>query len=136
MAHGVERFTAGEKKKAVILLVEDDAFLSGMYIAKLTLEGFAVLLASDGEDGIRQIRDQKPDLVLLDIKLPKKDGLLVLAEMKKDPALKRIPVVLLTNLSEKEFIQRGLALGAADYLIKAHFLPSEVIAKLKRILRR
>lgn len=123
------------KRKPTILLVEDDTFLSGMYVSKLDLEGFNVLLASDGEDGERQAIAQKPDLIILDIKLPKKDGLDVLESIKRHPQAKMIPVILLTNYSEKEFIQRGFALGAATYLIKAHFMPSEVIAKIKRILK-
>ncbi len=124
--------SAGKRR---ILLVEDDTFVSGMYVTKFTAEGFDILLANDGEEGLKKAKTAVPDLVLLDLLLPKKSGFDVLIELKSDPRLRDIPVVLLTNLSEKENVQRGLALGATDYLIKAHFMPSEVIAKIKRILR-
>lgn len=132
MAH--ERANIGPKKRERILIVEDDAFLSGMYVSKLSFEGFDVSLASDGESGLAAVEGMKPDLVLLDILLPKVSGFDVLAAMKKNPALRGIPVVLLTNLSEKENVRKGLALGADDYLIKAHFMPSEVIAKIRKLL--
>ena len=75
-----------------------------------------------------------PDLILLDIILPKKDGFEVLKALKSDASLKKIPVILLTNLSQKDEVQKGLDLGANDYLIKAHFMPSEVVKKIKRTI--
>ncbi len=114
-----------------ILLVEDDEFLAELYATKLQLEGFEVALAVDGEKGLQMTKDLKPDLILLDIILPKMDGFEVLAAVKKDPALKSIPIILLTNLSQKDEVKKGLDLGAIDYLIKAHFMPSEVVKKIK-----
>ena len=105
-----------------------------MYATKLTLEGFHVQLASDGEEGLRQAIAVKPDIVLLDIVLPKMDGFHVLEGIKKNPDTKNIPVILLTNLGQKDDVDRGLSLGAIDYLIKAHFMPSEVVAKVKKIV--
>jgi len=122
------------KDKPTVLLVEDDTFLSGMYVTKLSLEGFNVQLASDGEEGLRQAIAVKPDIVLLDIVLPKMDGFHVLEGIKKNPDTKKIPVILLTNLGQKDDVDRGLSLGAVDYLIKAHFMPSEVVAKVKKIV--
>lgn len=122
-------------KKKTILLVEDDTFLAGMYVTKLELEGFRVLLASDGEQAIAQAKKEIPNIILLDIVLPKKSGFEVLEEIKKNAATKKIPVVLLTNLGQKEDVQKGLKLGATDYLIKAHFMPSEVVAKVKRLVK-
>ena len=114
-----------------ILLVEDDEFLAELYATKLQLEGFEVALAVDGEKGLQMTKDLKPDLILLNIILPKMDGFEVLAAVKKDPALKSIPIILLTNLSQKDEVKKGLDLGAIDYLIKAHFMPSEVVKKIK-----
>jgi DNA-binding response OmpR family regulator len=124
----------GKTHKPSVLLIEDDTFLSGMYVKKLTLEGFDVQLATDGEEGLRQAKAVEPDIVLLDIVLPKMDGFKVLEGIKKDPAAKHIPVILLTNLGQKDDVDKGLSLGAADYLIKAHFMPSEVVAKVKTIV--
>lgn len=117
-----------------ILLIEDDAFLAGMYVKKLELEGFSVLHAADGRQGLKLATQKKPDLIMLDIILPKMDGYEVLTHLKDDPATRPIPVLLLTNLGQREDVSRGLKLGAADYLIKAHFMPSEVIEKVKRVL--
>ena len=117
-----------------ILIVEDDGFLIQMYAAKLEMEGFKVVAAVDGEKALRMVKKEEPDLILLDLLLPKKDGFQVLAELKKDQAVKDIPVVVLSNLGQKEDINRCLALGAKDYLIKAHFVPGEVVAKIKKFL--
>jgi len=121
-------------KKNTILLVEDDEFLAELYATKLTLEGYRVILATDGMKGLKLAKEKSPSLILLDILLPKLDGYQVLAELKKDSKAKDIPVVLLTNLSQRNEVKRGLDLGAVDYLIKAHFMPSEVVAKIKKYL--
>ena len=117
-----------------ILLVEDDSFLAGMYVQKLELEGYQVHLASDGRQGLKAAAQKRPDLIMLDIILPKMDGYEVLEQLKKDTETRDIPVVLLTNLGQREDVKRGLKLGAEDYLIKAHFMPSEVIEKIKKLL--
>jgi len=117
-----------------ILIVEDDGFLVQMYAAKLEMEGFKVVAAIDGEKALRQVKKEVPDLILLDLLLPKKDGFQVLEELKKDSAVKNVPVVVLSNLGQKEDIDRCLSLGAKDYLIKAHFVPSEVVEKIKTLL--
>ena len=120
--------------KKHILLVEDDEFLAELYATKLNLEGFEVSLASDGEKGLKLIKEKNPDLVLLDIIMPKMDGFEVLKQIKADKKTKSIPVILLTNLSQKDEVKKGLELGAVDYLIKAHFMPSEVVKKIKSAL--
>lgn len=124
-----------DEKKIHILLIEDDSFLAEMYATKLSIERFQVSQAQDGEKGARLAQKELPDLILLDILLPKKDGFEVLEILKKDPATAEIPVILLTNLSQKEDIDRGLKLGAVDYLIKAQFMPSEVVEKIKKHLK-
>lgn len=118
-----------------ILLIEDDNFLAGMYVTKLSMENFTVELAGDGKSGLAKATSWKPDLVLLDVLLPKMNGFEVLKNLKSDPATKNVPVILLTNLGQKSDVVQGLDLGAADYLIKAHFMPSEVVAKIKTILQ-
>lgn len=124
------------RNKKTILLVEDDEFLAELYSTKLTLDGFQVFLATDGQKGLRLAKEKMPDLVLLDILLPKMDGFTVLSELKKDPKTKNIPVILLTNLCQKEEVKKGLALGAVDYLIKAYFMPSEVVVKINKALEK
>lgn len=119
-----------------ILIVEDDPFLSEMYSTKLAQENFEVELAMDGKEALKKARDIKPDLILLDIVLPKMDGFEVLEKIKKDSALGGIKVIALTNLGQKEEIEKGLGLGADDYIVKAHFTPSEVINKVKQVLNK
>lgn len=118
-----------------ILIVEDDNFLRELIRRKLLKEGFEVSEALDGEDGLKKIKKEKPDLVLLDIILPMLDGFEVLARLKGDAEVKDIPVVILSNLGQKDEVERGLKLGAVDYLVKANFTPSEIIAKLKKLLK-
>jgi DNA-binding response OmpR family regulator len=118
-----------------ILLVEDDSFISGMYRTKLTALGYEVELKEDGDlawDRLQQ--DPIPDLVLLDIVLPKKDGFEILEGLRGNERTKNLPVILLTNLGQKPDIERGIKLGADDYIIKAHYTPTEVMDKIKNIL--
>ncbi|MBT4517015.1 MAG: response regulator [Candidatus Komeilibacteria bacterium] len=121
-----------EDKK--VLIVEDDEFLLQMYSTKLELEGFQVLEAINGLQGLKVAQKEKPDLILLDLNLPEMSGFEVLSQLKREEDTKGIRVLILTNYSQKEDIDRCLKLGADDYLIKAHFVPSEVISKIKVIL--
>lgn len=118
-----------------ILIVEDDPFLSEMYATKLAQEKFEIEFAKDGKEALTKTKEAKPDLILLDIVLPKMDGFEVLQKIKKDPELKKIKIIALTNLGQKEEIERGYALGVDDYIVKAHFTPTEVIAKVKQVLK-
>lgn len=118
-----------------ILVIEDDRFLRDLIVQKLKKEGFVVLEAIDGEEGIKMTREHSTDLVLLDLILPGIDGFEVLKKMKEDSATKNIPVIILSNLGQKEDVERGLRLGAQDYLIKAHFTPGEIIEKVKSALK-
>jgi DNA-binding response OmpR family regulator len=119
-----------------ILIIEDDPFLSEMYAAKFTESGFETEVAIDGKEGLAKVKDIQPNLVLLDIVLPKMDGFEVLKKIKEDRKLKEIPVILLTNLGQKSEVEKGIALGAAEYIIKAHFTPTAIVAKVKRILEK
>lgn len=109
--------------------------MSGIYSNKLVENGFDVEAAFDGEEGLIKINEFRPDLILLDIILPKKDGFEVLKELKAKKEFDKIFVIALTNLSQKEEVQKGLSLGADDYIIKAHFTPTEVIAKMRKLLK-
>lgn len=123
-----------EKNAVHVLLVEDDGFLTNIYKTKFEMERFKVSVAENGEVGLMDAKKKAPDIILLDILLPKMDGFMVLEKLKSDVATKKIPVILLTNLGQKDDVQRGLSLGAADYLIKAHFKPSETVGKVKKAL--
>jgi DNA-binding response OmpR family regulator len=117
-----------------IMIVEDDSFVLDIYQTKLSQEGYSVIEARNGVEAMKKMEKEKPDLVLLDIVMPYMDGIEVLKKMKESDELKNVPVILLTNLSQKEEINVGLGLGASDYLIKSHFTPSEVMEKIKVFL--
>ncbi|MEK7167592.1 MAG: response regulator [Patescibacteria group bacterium] len=124
-----------KEKAIIILIIEDDIFLADLYRTKFELEGFTVYLAYDGEKGWEIAQKKNPDVILLDLILPKMGGFAVLENLKSDKKLKEIPVILLTNLSQKADVSKGLKMGAEDYLIKAHFMPSEVVAKIKKVVK-
>jgi len=117
-----------------ILIIEDDKFLRELIGQKLLKEGYDIVEAVDGEKGIKSIKEEKPDLVLLDLILPGMDGFEVLTKIKEDAGVAQIPVIILSNLGQKDDIEKGLKMGAKDYLIKAHFTPGEIIDKIKVVL--
>lgn len=120
------------KKK--VLIVEDDNFVAEVYSTKLLEMGHEVQIAQNGEEGLSLIEKGKPDLILLDIIMPVMGGIEMLEELKKNPDRKDIPVILLTNVGEKDSIQKVRGMGVQDYLIKSHFTPAEVIEKIEAIL--
>lgn len=122
-----------DKKR--ILIIEDETTLQRALSEFLTAEGFEVLSALDGEEGLGMVREKNPDLVLLDIILPKKDGYEVLAEIKKDEKTTKIPVVLLTNLEAAEDVQRAFDSGATTYLVKSNYKLEDIVKKIKEILK-
>jgi len=124
----------GAETKKKIMIVEDDTFVMDIYQTKLVQEGFEAVAAINGLEAMKKLADLQPDLILLDIIMPYMDGLEVLKKIKSEERLKNIPIILLTNLSQKEEISQGLELGANDYLIKSHFTPSEVLEKIKKYL--
>ncbi len=117
-----------------VLLVEDDKMIIDMYTLKFTQEGYDVVQAENGKDGLELAKKERPDIILLDIILPQMDGFTVLKELKADANVKDIPVVLLTNLGQDGDVKKGLELGANDYLIKANYTPSQVVDKVKSVL--
>ncbi|MFA4954729.1 MAG: response regulator [Patescibacteria group bacterium] len=120
--------------KQKILIIEDDGFLASIYAQKLELEGFEVAFANNGEDGLKLAQKDKPDLVLLDLLMPRMDGFEVLEKLKADQATHDIKVLVLTNLGQKEDVERCMKLGAAGYVIKAHSLPQETVKRVKALL--
>ncbi|MEK7166880.1 MAG: response regulator [Patescibacteria group bacterium] len=122
--------------KIKILIVEDDLFLRKICQKKLEKQGFEVFLAEDGKIGIEQAKKNHPDLILLDIILPNVDGFEVLKALKDDPSTNLIPIILLSNLGQKEDLDKGLSLGAEDYLIKAQFSTQEIVNKINETLEK
>jgi DNA-binding response OmpR family regulator len=122
------------KKKKRILLAEDDQFISKAYEAGLKSSHFEVVSVYNGEQALREVYAGNVDLVLLDLIMPKKNGFEVLEEMQMDSKLKKIPVVILSNLGQESDIKKGMDLGAADYLVKSNFSMKDVIEKVKENL--
>lgn len=122
--------------KKTILLVEDDVFVSDIYQTKISSEGYEVILAENGLEAIKKLEKSIPDLILLDIIMPYMDGMETLRKIKSEEKWKKIPIILLTNLSDKEKIEEALGVGADDFLIKSHFTPSEVINKVNMLLKK
>lgn len=113
-----------------ILLIEDEEIMVNLLQRKLGQEGYEVSVARDGEEGIKAIKQIMPDLVLLDIIMPKKSGFEVMEEVKKDAKLSQIPVVIISNSGQPVELDRAKDLGVKDWLIKTNFDPKEVIDKV------
>jgi CheY-like chemotaxis protein len=119
---------------AKILVVEDDPLMSRMYQKIFTFEGYEVEMAGDGEEGLEKVRSSKPTLVLMDIMMPKMNGLQALEKLKADPETKSIPVVMLTNLAGQQDAETALTKGAIKYIIKSEYEPKQVVNMVKEIL--
>lgn len=117
-----------------ILFIEDESALQKAATQVLTEEGYQVFSALDGETGLEQAQREHPDLILLDLIVPKKDGFEVLQELKKDSATQNIPVIILSNLEGSADIQKALELGATTYLVKTNYRLEEVVEKIKQTL--
>jgi len=122
-------------KKIKIVLVEDDKFISLAYKDGLTRAGFNVIHAADGIEGIEKIMAEKPDLVLLDIIMPGKNGFEVMEEIKKHPETKEIPVIFLSNLSQDADIKKGKKMGAVDYWVKSNLSLAEMVEKINNFFK-
>ena len=115
-----------------ILLVEDEEIMIDLLQRKLTQEGYEVIVAKDGEEGLKRMRETNPDLILLDIVLPKMGGFEVMEEMNKEPELKKIPVIIVSNSGQPVELDQARKLGAKDWLIKTEFDPQEVVDKVEK----
>mgnify|MGYP001620069914 CR=1 FL=1 len=122
--------------KKNILIIEDDDFFRELLRKKLLSKDFNIFEAIDGEKGIEEMKEKKPDLVLLDLLLPNIDGFEVLLKVKSDPIISSIPIIILSNLGQQEDIERGLKLGANDYLVKSQFDIDNVVEKLRSVLQK
>lgn len=119
-----------------ILLVEDEKIMINLLEKKLTQEGYDVRVAVNGEEGLKAMREEKPDIVLLDIIMPKMGGFEVMEEMGKDPVLKEIPIVIISNSGQPVELDKAKKLGAKDWLIKTEFDPQEVVEKVEKQIGR
>lgn len=126
----------GTGNKMNVLIIEDDKFLRDLIVQKLGREGFKTLEAVDGESGVKLAADEHPDVILLDLILPGLDGFEILRRLKSDGATSSIPVIVLSNLGQKEDMERALSVGAEDFMVKAHFTPGEIVGKIKSILQK
>jgi DNA-binding response OmpR family regulator len=119
-----------------ILFIEDESALQKTFGEILKQEGYEVISALDGETGLRLTKSQKPDLILLDLVLPKLNGFDVLEQLKRDEETKKVPVIVLTNLEGAEDIDKVLELGATTYLVKENYSLEEVVEKVKQTLEK
>lgn len=124
------------EKRIKILMVEDDIFLRKIYRDKFLRAGFDFSEATNGEEGLNKIIAENPDLVLLDLMLPRKNGFDVLLEAKQKEATKNIPIIILSNLGQESDIKRGMELGACDYLVKTDVSLSAVVEKVKEWIQK
>jgi len=127
--------SVGEKKD-IVLVVEDDEFLRDVISQKLRSEGFDVLVSIDAFEGMKAIKQKKPRLILLDLILPGMDGFEMLGQLKKGAETSDIPVIILSNLGQREDMDRALAAGAADYLIKANYTPADIVQRVRTIINQ
>ncbi len=118
----------------VILIVDDDPTLLEMYVERIKATGAVVIQAIDGEEALTQAKSNHPALIMLDIMMPKLNGLEVLGKLKADLDTWEIPVIILSALNDEEKKKAGFALGAKDYIVKSETLPADVIERIKKIL--
>jgi len=116
----------GPVEDVKVLFVEDDPTVAQMYRLKLELDGYQVVMAKDGEEGLELAARLEPDLIFLDIRLPKMGGLDVLEQLRRATETRNTPVVILSNYGERELVERGLKLGALEYLIKSQTTPARL----------
>lgn len=121
---------------STILIIEDEPFLLEMYKKKFLEEGYRVITATNGDPGIELAKKTSPDLILLDIVMPDKDGYEVLKDLKHNTATSQIPILVFSNLGQKEEIEKGLALGADDYVVKTSLTPKELVKKVKEFISK
>ena len=127
--------TNSEEKK-VVLIVEDDEFLRSLTAKRVEKEGYKIEVAVDGENAISLLDTLKPDLILLDLLLPGKDGFEVLNKIRSLEAMKEVPVIIFSNLGQKEDIEKAKALGVDDFLIKANFTLDDVVTKINELVMK
>jgi len=120
---------------AKILIIEDDPLMARMYQKIFSFEGYQIEVAQDGEDGLEKVKNNHPNLILLDVMMPKMNGFQVLEKLKVDPDTKKIPVVMLTNLAGQSDAEKALTKGAVKYIVKSEYEPKQVANMVKEILK-
>ncbi|MCH7541827.1 response regulator [Patescibacteria group bacterium] len=120
-----------KEAKIQVLLIEDEKEVAELYKLKLTLDGYEVINAENGQEGLEKANKYIPELIFLDIKMPGMDGFEVLKKLRTSAKTKNIPVVILSNFDEQDLIEKGLTLGANEYLIKSQFTPEDISNKVK-----
>lgn len=115
---------------AKVLVVEDDNFLVSAYRAKLTKSGFTVEVATDGEEALAKLPGFMPDIIILDVVMPRKDGFATLQEIKQHDEYKNIPVIVATNLGKKDEVEQAKELGAAEFITKSNLSMEELVQKI------
>ncbi len=118
-----------------ILIIEDDAFLQGLEASKLTKEGYDILVASSGDEALEKINEPGINLILLDLVLPNFDGFQVLEKVRSTDAIKMLPVIVFSNLSEDKDVKKAKELGATDFMVKSNFTLDELVDRIKMILK-
>ena len=126
--------TATSSSRAVLLVVEDDPFLGGMLERKLHEQKFTVFRAETVKEARTLLAEKPIQLVCLDLILPGEDGFVLLREIKADEKLKHIPVLILSNLGQRDDLEKGKQIGAADYAVKANTSPNEIVSKIEQLL--
>lgn len=119
---------------AKVLLIDDDSAILQLYGVELKGKGHTVLTASNGEEGLTAAVKESPNVILLDIMMPKMDGIALLSKLKEEATLKSIPVIMLTNFGQENMVQQAFTLGATDYLLKYKVTPSEMAEKVNQVL--
>ncbi|PIS07738.1 response regulator [Candidatus Berkelbacteria bacterium CG10_big_fil_rev_8_21_14_0_10_43_13] len=117
-----------------ILIVDDDPSLLDMYVERIKAEGAIVLEANNGEQAIKVAKEEHPQIILLDIMMPKTNGFEVLKDLKSDPDTAEIPIVILTALADDQKRRQAFTLGAADFIVKSEILPIDVVEKMRKII--
>lgn len=120
--------------KARILFIDDDNFLRKVYQAELSEQGYEVVLAADGQEGLEKAKISDPDLIILDMIMPKKSGFEVLTELQNDANIKNVPVIILSNLGQEDDVKKGLDLGAVDYLVKDNITLATIVEKINQYI--
>ncbi len=123
-------------KQPIVLIVEDEIFLANLLSLRFRKEGFVVAQAFDGVEALKQLERDRPDIVLLDLILPQKNGFEVLESISQNPQLKNIPVIIVSNLGQDSDVARGKSLGAIDYYVKARLSIDELVGKVRTLLER
>lgn len=123
-----------EGTQKTILVVEDDDFLSTLLTTRFQQAGFNVLVAKDGDEAIEALKTNKPNLIMLDIILPKKSGFEVLEQIQNDPTLQKAPVVITSNLGQQSDVERGRSMGVMEYFVKAETPIEDMVARINQIM--